>query len=355
MSELVTLDRRHPDFMKYLKGGYVDGKRALPVKSLNVRSDSETVTFKMIPPGEIVRPSWPVVWLKALRPRSFLQVLVPMFLVLASSGAFEMSADPDLPWLATVGVLALHAAALLRNDVQDHLSGFDRVRVDRGSRALQNGWLTVAQLEAASWIFLGIAGLCALPVVFVHPSVLVVIALTVVLGAAGFFREEKSFRDLKAGHLLIFLLGGPLLMAGYSLALTGRLPVEILVSGVVWGWLILFPVHLRDLENLIVEGQSGRASLIGRAGFDRSLTILRFWWLIGLAGFVVVTRLATQPLILRLIVLVLVLLSGRFAWTLSRLKSPAGSEVSALRKRGEFLFLFLVMIWVLESLWRMKP
>lgn len=355
MSDLITLDRRHPEFMRHLRGLPIGGRRALPVKSLNVRSDSETVTFKLVSPDELSRPSWAVVWLKALRPRSFLQVMVPMFLVLASTGSFAGVVDPDLPWLATLGVLCLHAAALLRNDVQDHLSGFDRVRADRGSRALQNGWLTVGQIEAASWVFLGAAGLCALPVIFAHPATLIVILLTVALGATGFFREEKSFRDLKAGHLMVFLLGGPLLVAGYSLALTGTVTLDLLMVGVVWGWVLLFPVHLRDLENLIVEGQSGRASLVGRMGFDRSLTVLRFWWLMGLVGFVVVTGLARQPVAMRVLILLPLILSWRFAWSLGRLRSPAGSQVSAVRKQGEFLFLSLVAVWILQALWQMKP
>lgn len=357
MSDLVTLDRRHPDFRAYLRGTFSREKRALPVRSLNVRTPTESVTFRLVPVADVRKPSWPVVWLKALRPRSFLLVLVPLLFALSrSAGAL----DPDVPWMATLGLLSLHAAFLLRNDVQDHLSGFDRVRADRGSRAIQNGWLTAAQVEAASWAFLAMALVSGALVIFARPPVGAVVLAAAVLGGTAFFRRETSFRDLSAGQAAFFLLSGPLLFAGLGLAMSGAVTAITIAAGALWGWIALFPVHLRDFENLIVEGQSGRASLVGRAGFDRGLRVLGLWGAVALVGFPALH--AADALGEASPALSAVVFGGALAVALGAipffagrraLKSPAGSEVARLRRRGEYLFDAMVSLWTVEAAWRL--
>lgn len=348
MSDLVTLDRRHPDFMAYLRGTFARDRRALPVRSLNVRTPTESVTFQIVPVAQIKRPLWPIVWMKALRPRSFLVVLVPLLFILSGTIA-AADLDPDLPWMVAIGLGSLYAAFLLRNDVQDHLAGFDRVRADRGSRAIQNGWLTAAQLDFAAWIFLGLALVCAGGVVFARPAVAVVIGIAALLGGFTFFRSETPFRDLTMGQLALLLLAGPLLFGGLHLALAGATNGVILAAGVLWGWIALFPIHLRDFENLIVEGQSGRASLIGRAGFDRSIRILHLWWFVALVGFAVLQFTIGVSNLTWIFLFGLVVASIPFSKKLRSLKSPAGSEVARVRRHGEYLFAGMTLLWVWEA------
>lgn len=352
VNELVTLDRKHPEFMAYLRGTFARDRRALPVRSLNVRTPTESVTFQITPVARIARPAWPVVWLKALRPRSFLLVLVPFLFVLSGTvGAADL--DPDLPWIVLIGLVALHGAFLLRNDVQDHIAGFDRMRSDRGSRAIQSGWLSAAQLEKAAWGLLGVAVVCAGLTVFARPAVGVVVLAAALLGGFTFFRAETPFREITAGQFFFMLLGGPLLFAGLHVALAGATNEVLVGAGFLWGWIALFPVHLRDLENLIVEGQSGRASLVGRAGFDRSLKIIRVWWFVALLGFAVLQALIGVSSITWILLAALIVASGVFARRVRALRSPAGSEVARVRRFGEYLFVGLVFLWVWEAACRL--
>ncbi|MBX2988574.1 MAG: prenyltransferase [Bdellovibrionaceae bacterium] len=350
MRELRTLDRRHPDFMKHLMGTFSRQHRALPLKSLNPRTETETVTFEIIPVKAVGRPPWPVVWLKALRPRSFLQVLVPMALILLASP--RGSLDPDLSWLATLGVLFLQAAVLLRNDVEDHVSGLDRLRSDRGSRAIQKGWLTADHLKGVSFWLLVFSVLCALPIMWARPAILGILLVTALLGGVAFFRSGRGYKDLPGGSWLLFLLGGPLLVVGYGIAVHGTVTLENLLMGILWGWFLLFPVHLRDLEHLIAEGQSGRGSLVGRLGFDRGVKLIGWWWICGVAAFAFYQERVGAPLVFWILLFLVVLGSSFFMRDLRRLRSPAGSAVADLRRQGELSSYALVLLWILEELWR---
>ena len=355
MKRLVTLERSHPDFLNYLWGRFSAKERALPLNSLNVRTDRETVTFQILSLSDLKKPNWLRIWLKALRPRSYLQVLVPLFLLLTWSIARGASLDPDTTWLATLAVTFLQAAILLRNDVEDHISGVDRVRTDRGSRAIQNGWLTATSLQNASMLFLFLSFLCALPLVFAFPNLLLVLLATIVFGGLAFFRPGGSYRDLPAGEFLLFLLGGPLLAVGFQISMGAAVTWWTIGLGALWGWLLLFPVHLRDLENLIVEGQGGRGSPLGHLGFDRGIYFIRWWWLLGVTGFIIYHALDNAPLGFWFFLFLFILVCGRFFKNLGDLKSPAGSQVLQVRKQGDFLFHTLILLWVMESFWRMRP
>src|ERR1700677_2558649 len=48
MEEFVTLERKSPEFRNYLLGQHSPGFRAIPVRSLYINSDSESVTFQIV-------------------------------------------------------------------------------------------------------------------------------------------------------------------------------------------------------------------------------------------------------------------------------------------------------------------
>lgn len=356
MIEWVTLERQHPDFMKYLWGTFSETHRALPVKSLNVRTDQEAVTFRLVPLSQVARPSWLIVWMKALRPRRFLQILVPLFLVLCLSERLDLILDPDLPWIAIIGLLFLFASLLFANDVNDHLSGEDRVHPGRGSRAIQNGWLRALTLKRASWISLGIAALFAIPLVLAVPRTLVILIPALLLGVWGFYRSPESFKEPISGAIALFLLSGPLLVVGFQVAVTGGFDLDGLILGSLWGWFVLYQRYLHSLECLVSEGRvSGERSLVGRLGFDRSVRLIQLWWVFGLFGFVGACLWDGAPLWVWALLFSLVVLSGRFIRALRSLKSPAGSEVERVRRQGDFYFYALISIWIAEAIWQLVP
>lgn len=358
MSELVTLSKNSRDFESYLLGTFSKSKRALPVQTLNVNSAAETVTFRIVSLQDIAPPTG-FVWIaQTLKLRSFIFVLVPLFLVLtkniisqrADATAF-VSVDPLSAVLASIGVLLAFLSANFRNDFMDHMKGIDRVLVQSGSRAIQKGWVTAAQLKYASTLLLAASMVCSVPLLLVSPWLAGLVLFGVIVGVWAQFKSKNSFKYRIGGELSIFLMLGPLLTVGYQVAITGTADSESFWVGVVWGWLVLFVVHLRNFLNILPSAQAGFSNTINWLGFDRSRRMIAAWW--GLfVVFNLILHWTHSGLSLGFYLgCVLALISIPFVLKLKKLASPVGSELRQVYRFGFYLFLIAIGFWVFECLW----
>lgn len=346
---LITLERSHPDFQRHLRGRLADGMRAVPEATLNPHTDRESVTFRLIPVKDLDRPSLLTVWIKALRLQSLPRAFVPALMVFAG-GARAGGLDPDVTWLVLLGLFFLHTALVLRNDILDHLSGADRVRPDRGSRALQKGWLTVDQMELASSLAVVGAIFCALPLIWLFPAVLGVAVVTAIIAGIGFFHKRLSFKDLWAGEVSLFLLSGPLLVWGALSATGGALDERSLTWSCLWGLWVLLPTHALNFESMVADRKSGRHSLVALWGFDRSMRILPMWLLVCLVAQTAWIFLFADLLVLWAGHAVVCGLSAVLIREMRNLRSPAGSGVARIRYLTETVFAVNALIWVLALL-----
>lgn len=346
---LITLERSHPDFQRHLRGRLPDGMRAVPEATLNPHTDRESVTFRLIPANQLQRPPMLGVWLKALRLQSLPRAFVPALMVFAG-GARASGLDPDVTWLVLLGLFFLHTALVLRNDILDHLSGADRVRPDRGSRALQKGWLTVDQMETAAMLSVIGAVLCALPLIWLFPKILIVAIATAVIAGVGFFHKRLSFKDLWAGEISLFLLSGPLLVWGALSATGGSMDQRAFLWSCLWGLWVLLPTHALNFESLVAERKSGRRSMVALWGFDRSMRILPIWLLFCLVAQTVWIFLFADVLVMWFGHAIVCALSAMLIREMRRLRSPAGSGVARVRYLTETVFAVNAMIWMLGLL-----
>ncbi|QDK36603.1 UbiA family prenyltransferase [Bdellovibrio sp. NC01] len=351
MSELITLSKNSPEFQSYLLGTFATDKRALPIQSLNVNSASETVTFKIVPTKDVVHPSYSVVLAKTLKARSFLLLLVPLFLVLTKNVVDHTIRDPYTGIIATVGLFLAFWSANLRNDFMDHVKGVDRIIDNSGSRAIQNGWMTAMQVKNLSSLLLLLAILCSLPVIFAFPMVAAVIAVSVVVGMWAQFKKQNSFKYQIGGEIALFLLLGPLLTIGYQLSLGGPLDSESFWLGCLWGWGVLYVVHLKNFVNILPSSQAGFKNTVNWLGFDKARRLLAFWWF----AFVAM-NLAYHYIYAGLywgfyLTVAVLLASISFVQKLKNISSSVGSELRLVHKYGLSLFLITIGLWVFECLW----
>ncbi|MEN0058789.1 MAG: prenyltransferase [Bdellovibrio sp.] len=351
MSELRTLSRSSAEFEAYLLGTFSRTHRAVPVQTLNANSGSETVTFRIVPLEQISRPSGWMIALKTLKVRSFILVMVPLFVVLTKNTVDRTLADGLTTLIATIGVLFAFAAVDLRNDYMDHIKGVDRIFQNSGSRAIQNGWLTAAQVKALSVAFLVVALLCAMSLIVAFPVLAGVMAVALVVGVWAQFQKKNSFKYQIGGELALFVLLGPLLTVGYQLAMGVHFDRDSFWIGCLWGWLVLFVLHLRNFVNLLPSVQAGFSNTVNWLGFDRSRRMLALWW-----GLFIVFNCLYHVFYAGLIwgvffTFALLVISIRFILRLKALSSPVGSEVHSIFRSGLYLFLFAISLWVIECLW----
>ncbi len=354
MSELVTLSKNSAEFESYLLGTFAMDKRALPVQTLNVNSASETVTFRVVDLKNISRPSMLEVLAKTFKVRSFLLILVPLFLILTKNIVDRTIVDVTTTVLATVGVFLAFAAVNLRNDYMDHMKGIDRVFETSGSRAIQNGWVTAAQVKTYSTVLLALSVLCALPLIFAFPILAGVIAGGLAIGLWAQFNKKNSFKYRIGGELSLFVMLGPLLTTGYQLAMGARPDAESFWIGCLWGWAVLFIVHLRNFSNILPSLQAGFSNTVNWLGFDKARRMLAAWW-----GLFVVFNFMYHYVFAGFYwgvytTFVLALFSAHFTYKLKTLSSPIGSELRSVFQSGYYLILLTIGLWVFECLWYLR-
>ncbi|MCX7977589.1 MAG: UbiA family prenyltransferase [Bdellovibrionaceae bacterium] len=349
--KLITLHRNHPDFSPHLLGTFSETHRAIPVETLNINSQSETVTFRIVPVTEIEEPGALKLWSTALRIRSFLVILFPFFAVLSRLFADGHRPDPLLLLLTFVGLFLLHGGIHLRNDYEDHLLGLDRLDPESGSQVVQRGWMTAEQCRRLSVRFVFVAVLFAVPLLIVQPRLFFHLIVAAAIGVPAFFRLGRGFRSAWWGEFVLLFLVGPLLTSGLELAWTGRITVEGFFFGVLWGWIALFPVHLRHLQQMVVRHRAGILSLVGKLGFDRGRVMIRRWWFVGVTGWLLYHVFSGPSFFLWYFGLFIVIVSARFSAQLGELQSPVGSGIKSVVRSGRYTWLALVSCWTLEFIW----
>ena len=91
MEKYVTLDRSNPDLQVHLLGEPTKNIRAIPVRSMNVNSQNEKVTFQLLPISELKRPPLFLVLLQVIR-----SDLLPLTLIPATAILRRVPASPSL-------------------------------------------------------------------------------------------------------------------------------------------------------------------------------------------------------------------------------------------------------------------
>jgi 1,4-dihydroxy-2-naphthoate octaprenyltransferase len=351
VSEVVTLSKGSADFERHLLGTFSKDKRALPLQTLNANSVQETITFEVKPLSEIERPSGFVIAIHLLKIRAFILVLFPMYLILVKNTADKTIRDPLVVILSTLGVLATYIAVNLRNDYTDHMKGLDRINPGAGSRVIQKGWVTAAQVRSWAHFFVGVALVFASLVIFAFPVVVGVVVLTGLVGIWAQFLQKGSFKYHKGGEIFVFLLLGPLLTTGYQISIAGYWDLESLYIGCLWGWLVVFLQHIKNFEFIMINSQAGFHNTVTWLGFDRSKNLVKFWWLGFLAMFIAYHLNFAGAFWTWFLGAVLAFSAFPFFMSLNNLQSPVGSDLIRVRERGYGLIMITIFLWAAENIW----
>jgi 1,4-dihydroxy-2-naphthoate octaprenyltransferase len=341
-----TVSRKDPEFFSYLEGSFSTTYRALPVRSLNVDSMSEQVTFEIKPISEI---RWPglfrAVW-QLMRPYSVILSAAPMlaiyfFCLVRDIGLKHFQNLIALSSFA--GVIFFHIALNLFNDYGDHIRGRDRLRPRGGSRVIQKGWLTAKDVRIWAWVWACAALLCGLPAIFFAGGNfnfdLIVVSICALVGFEFAF-QKLGLKYRGWAEITGFALTGPLLAAAFAWAISGRLYWGELLLGSFFGSIALMYFHSANLENIMADSQAGVRTWATRAGFDASKRFFVFTAMLSMSCLIVYAIFFESSHLFAVLVFLygagMLLLSERVVG----LASPLSSRLMGLRRSvliGELL------------------
>ncbi len=349
--ELITLSKKDSQFLSYIDGTFSDDMRALPVTSLNVNTESEQVTFRLIPTVDLTPPWTGFEWLQILKVRNFLMIAFPIFLVFSKNWSHGDVRDPLTGFLAGLGTLCLMTAVNLRNDYLDHLSGLDRIHPQSGSRSIQNGWVTAKQVKNWSYFYLILGALLGLRAVLLHSEVLILVAAFGLLGVLGMTSYEIGLKYRRWSEWAVFLLLGPLLTIGTQISMGGSFDLEVFAIGFLTGALSVFYLHLKNFEQLMVNDQADFQNTISWLGFENGKRWLVGWWIFTIAGLNLYHVFYSSSL-WQVAFLFLTLASILpFISHLSQLTSPLSSRMKGLVPLGKKMILSVIFLWLLKAIW----
>lgn len=329
---IITLDRRHPEFKSYMRGTFSQAQRALPVRSFDVESHRESVTFAIKPLQSCLTVSWWRAWLVALRPWTLLFALAPILLTANLLTEHGLWRNFRQYFLCSLSVLWLLIAANLLNDYLDHIKGVDRVESSGGSRVIQRGWIAAHQMQKAAFCFFALSVLSALPTLLEFTPLVIVIAVLTATLIILYLVVKESFGYRVMGETILFLLFGPLCTTSLGFVGSGKWLTALAWLGVWTGASAAQIYFLRACENALVDARSHQFTLAARAGFDRALRVLVVFCLVRMLGLLALAY--TMPAQSWLYLIWLLVEMGLQIFLLKRAgqtPSPLSSNLSSLR------------------------
>ncbi|MFZ3231281.1 MAG: UbiA family prenyltransferase [Pseudobdellovibrio sp.] len=350
-SRFITVKKFENDFSKYLWGNTKTNVKALPVQSLNVGLDDEAITFELVPDGEITKPGFFLYWATLIKLKSYILFLFPLFYIAVKNYAGDRFNDSLSLTLASVAMCFIYAALNIRNDISDHISGFDRVNIPFSQKPILLGWVTAKKLAKISWVLFGIGALLAVPVLLLQPDEIKVLFATFALLLLGQFLKKNSYKEKKIGEIILFLLIGVGITSGFQVALGAGIDTESLALGIFWGAAVLFLVHVNNFSHLLTSAQAGIKNTMTNLGFDRAKNFLMIWWSLCLILWVVFHWFFGLIFWTWFASLILIISSSPLFIKLIKIRSPIGSGLVVIRKSAHRTFLIMVTIFFIENIW----
>jgi 1,4-dihydroxy-2-naphthoate octaprenyltransferase len=343
-----TFARTEREFLTHLDGSFSSEYRAIPMRSLNVNTSREQVTFEIRSVSEIQSPSWPLVWLKLFRPQTLTLSVGPILVALAYIVQSGIPYNRSIALTSALGALLFHGSLNLLNDYYDHLKGRDRLNIKAGSRAIQKGWVRALDVKRFGFAMLALAILLGLPAIWEHLSLLLILAVLALLAGLEFSSQSLGLKYRGWAEPIVFLLTGPLLTLGFAWAITGEFLTSMIYLGVVFGIATLIVFHLSNLEEIMVDSQAGVKTLAVRLGFDRSQRVL--WALAVLETSSILLFSCKVGFDSRsvLFTFAAMVLQGLFMypmiWKVSSTRSPLASDLKDVRNYGLILHFWTALL-----------
>jgi len=152
------------------------------------------------------------------------------------------------------------------NEIYDVRQGIDTIASPRASHALVKGRLTERSAFVAATVSFALAVIVGVYLVLLRGPAIVVLGLLGLVGGYGYTAPPLQYKYRALGVPLVFLLMGPLMVAGTYFAVTGLWSLQALVLSVPVGLLVAAILHGNEWRDIGEDTRAGIVTLSSRLG-----------------------------------------------------------------------------------------
>jgi 1,4-dihydroxy-2-naphthoate octaprenyltransferase len=219
---------------------------------------------RRLTPAERARRRAGGVW-EILRPFAYTASVVPVL-----AGGALAAVDGRFAWLpflaALLGGVLLHSGTNVVNEIYDVRKGIDSITSPRASHAIVKGRLTERQAFVAAAVAFVLAIAVGVYLITLRGPTIVVLGALGLVGGWGYTAPPLQYKYRALGVPLVFLLMGPLMVAGTYFAVTGRWEPQAFVLSVPVGLLVAAILHGNEWRDISEDTLAGIVTLSARLG-----------------------------------------------------------------------------------------
>jgi 1,4-dihydroxy-2-naphthoate octaprenyltransferase len=214
--------------------------------------------------GERVLRRLGATW-EILRPFAYTASVIPVL-----AGGALAAVDGRFNWLpfiaALAGAVLLHSGTNVVNEIYDVRQGIDTITSPRASHAIVQGRMSERQAFAVAFGAFALAVVVGLYLVALRGPTIIVLGLLGLIGGYGYTAPPFQYKYRALGVPFVFVLMGPLMVAGTYFAVTGTWAPQAFVLSVPVGLLVAAILHGNEWRDISEDTRAGIVTLSSRLG-----------------------------------------------------------------------------------------
>jgi len=228
-------------------------------------------------------------WVQASRPPFFIATLIPLTaggVLAAKAGAF----NPFLFFLVVLASFFVHLATNIANDYFDHIQGTDAGDAIGGSRVLQEGKISLAELRRAIILLYVVAALIGFYMTWVVQLwVLVPVMAFAFFSSLFYVAPPVRYGYHGLGELFVGLNMGPVMVLGAQWVCLGKVVWEAFPVSIPVGLMVALILYYQSLPDMDTDRAAGKRTLAVRLGKKGALVGLVAFWVTIYATIAILT------------------------------------------------------------------